>query len=168
MEYYSAIKKEQTIYCSPSSTDEFQDNYAEWKKVHKKGYMPSDSIYTKSWKLQTRGTESRSDRAWGGLSRGTKKLLGVIDVFTVLMLRWFPEEPLVSKLVGPHFKYVRGPSLVVQGLRIHLPVQGTQVRSLVEELRYHMPRGNQVHVPQLEKACMLWQRPSAAKIIEYV
>ena len=35
-----------------------------------------------------------------------------------------------------------GTSLVVQWLRIHLPMQGTQVQSLVWELRSHMPRGN--------------------------
>ena len=35
-----------------------------------------------------------------------------------------------------------GTSLVVQWLRIRLPVQGTQVRSLVGELRSHVPRGN--------------------------
>ena len=33
-------------------------------------------------------------------------------------------------------------SLVVQWLRICLPVQGTWVQSLVRELRSHMPRGN--------------------------
>ena len=30
-------------------------------------------------------------------------------------------------------------SLVVEHLRIHLPIQGTQVQSLVRELRPHMP-----------------------------
>ena len=32
-------------------------------------------------------------------------------------------------------------SLVVQWLRLHLPVQGVQVQSLVGELRSHMPQG---------------------------
>ena len=36
----------------------------------------------------------------------------------------------------------RGTSLVVQWQRIHLTTQGTRVRSLVRELRSHMPRGN--------------------------
>ena len=35
-----------------------------------------------------------------------------------------------------------GTSLVVQWLRIHFPMQGTRVRSLVRELRSHMLRGN--------------------------
>ena len=39
-------------------------------------------------------------------------------------------------------------SLVIPWLRIHLPVQGTQVRSLVRELRSHMVRGNGAHVLQ--------------------
>ena len=34
-----------------------------------------------------------------------------------------------------------GTSLVVQWLRLHLPVQGVWVRSLVRELRSHMPCG---------------------------
>ena len=37
----------------------------------------------------------------------------------------------------------------VQWLRICLPMQGTRVRSLVGELKPHMPQGNQAHVPQL-------------------
>ena len=47
-----------------------------------------------------------------------------------------------------HFIKV-GTCLVVQWLRIHLPKQETQVRSLVQELRYHMPWGTEAHVPQL-------------------
>ena len=35
-----------------------------------------------------------------------------------------------------------GTSLVVRWLRIYLPVQGMWVRSLVWELRFHMPWGN--------------------------
>ena len=35
-----------------------------------------------------------------------------------------------------------GISLVVQGWRFHLPVQGVQVQSLVRELRFHIPRGH--------------------------
>ena len=35
-----------------------------------------------------------------------------------------------------------GTSLVVQWLRICLPMQGTQVQSQVGELRSHMPRGS--------------------------
>ena len=35
-----------------------------------------------------------------------------------------------------------GVSLVVQWLRLHLPMQGTRVLALVGELRFHMPRGN--------------------------
>ena len=31
--------------------------------------------------------------------------------------------------------------MAVQWLRVCLPMQGVQVRSLVEELRYHLPQG---------------------------
>ena len=40
-------------------------------------------------------------------------------------------------------------SLLVQWLRIHLLMQGTQVRSLVRKLRSRMLQGGQVHAPQL-------------------
>ena len=39
------------------------------------------------------------------------------------------------------FKDRGGTSLLVQWLRPHLPMQGVWVRSLVRELRFHMPRG---------------------------
>ena len=42
-----------------------------------------------------------------------------------------------------------GTSLVVQWLRIHLPIQGTRVRSLVQELRSHMPQCNWAPESQL-------------------
>jgi hypothetical protein len=53
-------------------------------------------------------------------------------------------------MVGPELKspwllfknVVVGTSLVVQWLRIHLPMQGKQVQSLVRELGSHMSRGN--------------------------
>lgn len=44
---------------------------------------------------------------------------------------------------------IYGTSLVAQGLRIHLPVQGTQLRSLVWTLESHMPRGSSARAPQL-------------------
>ena len=42
-----------------------------------------------------------------------------------------------------------GTSLVVQGLRICLTIQGMWVQSLVRELKSHMPWSNRAHVPQL-------------------
>ena len=43
-------------------------------------------------------------------------------------------------------------ALVVQWLRIRLPMQGTQIRFLVWELRFHMPWGNCAHELQLLKS----------------
>ena len=44
-------------------------------------------------------------------------------------------------------------SLVIQSLRIHLPMQGAQGQSLLGKLRSHMPQGNEgtreAFVPQL-------------------
>ena len=54
-----------------------------------------------------------------------------------------------------NIKFSRGTFLVVQWLRIHLPKQGTQVRSLVGELRSHIPQGNWVHGLQLLSLCTL-------------
>ena len=48
-----------------------------------------------------------------------------------------------------------GTSLVVQWLRIHLPMQGIQVWSLVRELRSIMSWSNQAHAPQLLSLCTL-------------
>ena len=41
-----------------------------------------------------------------------------------------------------HLESFLGTSLVVQWVRIHLPMQGMQVRSLVREVRYHRQQGN--------------------------
>ena len=41
-------------------------------------------------------------------------------------------------------------SLLIQWLRIHLAMQGTQVRSPVRELRSHMRQSNEANEPQLE------------------
>ena len=46
-------------------------------------------------------------------------------------------------------KAVSGASLVVQWLRIYLPVPGTWVQSLVRELRSYIPQGSQARVPEL-------------------
>ena len=64
-----------------------------------------------------------------------------------------------------------GPSLVVQWLRIHLPMQRTWVRSLVGETKIPHALGQlsplattrQVHAPQQEEACMPQWRPSTAR-----
>ena len=45
-----------------------------------------------------------------------------------------------------------GMSLVVQWIRICLPMQGAHVQSLFRELGSHVLQGNQVLAPQLEKA----------------
>ena len=49
-----------------------------------------------------------------------------------------------------------GTSLVVQGLRMCLAVQGTQIQFLAGELGSHMLQGNQ--------ACLLQLRPDAVKL----
>ena len=50
---------------------------------------------------------------------------------------WIPERLDQSSLKG-----IPGTSLVVQWLRIYLAMQQTWVRSLVGELRPHIPWGN--------------------------
>ena len=46
-------------------------------------------------------------------------------------------------------KVITGTSLVVQWLRIHLPMQGTWVQSLVGELRSHKPLGCTLQLDRL-------------------
>ena len=58
----------------------------------------------------------------------------------------------------------QGTSLVLQSLRIQLPMQGTRVQSPMGELRSHRPQGNRAYRPHLEKAHSLQRRPSTAKI----
>ena len=52
-----------------------------------------------------------------------------------------------------------GTSLVVQWLRIHLPMQRTWIQYLVRELRSHMMQGNQVHIPQQEALVPQQEKP---------
>ena len=60
--------------------------------------------------------------------------------------RCLPMEPISLTLSNVFhmllLKWIVGTSLVFQWLRIHLPMQGTWVRSLVGELRSHMLQGN--------------------------
>ena len=45
-------------------------------------------------------------------------------------------------LLCMYSKHYKGTSLVIQWLRIHLETQGTEVQSLITELRSHMPWSN--------------------------
>ena len=51
-------------------------------------------------------------------------------------------ERFCEDVTRPFRTNTRGTSLVVQWLRIHLPMKGIQVRFLVEELRSHVNQGN--------------------------
>ena len=51
-----------------------------------------------------------------------------------------------------------GTSLVVQGLRICLAMQGTQVRSLVRKLRSHMTKWDKLSLHASTRVCMLQLR----------
>ena len=46
---------------------------------------------------------------------------------------------------------------MVQWLRIHLPMQGMWIQSLVGKLRSHMPQGNWASAPQLERRHAPWE-----------
>ena len=55
-----------------------------------------------------------------------------------------------------HLRYsTPGTCLVLQWLKICLPMQGTQVESLVGEIRSHMLWGDEVCAPQLLSLCTL-------------
>ena len=73
-------------------------------------------------------------------------------------MRFSYEEVLVIKVI-------LGTSLVVRWLRIHLPMQGTRVRSLVGELRSHMhgatkPLRCRTRVLQLQSPCAATKDPT--------
>ena len=72
---------------------------------------------------------------------GENSFLGIQDERTVrLKNSAFVVAPFSRHTVS--IQVITGTSLVVEWLRICLPVQGMQVRSLVGELRSHTPRGN--------------------------
>ena len=68
------------------------------------------------------------------------------DHYTVDKLKMGNRGFVVKNLICPERGL--GVSLVVQWLRIHLPMQKTLVWSLLGELRSHVPRGNQAQVLQ--------------------
>ena len=99
----------------------------------------------------------------GSPGRGLARTEAHLSAFFPLFIStWYPvlrgphswegpwQSTCVSFMVGPELKspwllfknVVGGTSLVVQWLRIHLPMQGKQVQSLVRELGSHMSRGN--------------------------
>ena len=79
---------------------------------------------------QSTQTERRS-----GLARGCgEEWWGSVGRLAWSASFWGGENALKSSVVGT--------SQVVQGLRLRLPMQGTWVRSLVQEVRSHMPQGN--------------------------
>ena len=55
---------------------------------------------------------------------------------------------LLSLVVSQNKKPRTGTSLVIQWLRLHLPMQGMWVGSLVRELRSHMPWGQNLNIEQ--------------------
>ena len=60
--------------------------------------------------------------------------------YWVTQLNW--TEPEYPDTLVSHLTKLVETSLVVQWLRVHLPMQGTWVLSLVGKLRSHMPWGN--------------------------
>ena len=80
----------------------------------------------------------------------------LIYSFIHLSMNWSrPPTLLLCELHGlpcclTHFLRT---SLVAQWLRLHLPMQGTRVPSLVGELRSHMPQGNEALVATTEPVC---------------
>ena len=78
-----------------------------------------------------------------------KLLFLILEVFKEWLLHVDNQVNLKKKKIGHLHKEILpwGTSLVVQWLRIHFPMQGTHVRSLVRELRFYMSQGS--------KACEL-------------
>ena len=100
---------------------------------------------------------------------------------TVIQSKWKKEKKNLDENSVPGLTEINNQSrtsLLVQWLRICLPVQGTRVPSLVRDHRAtseaHMPRAQapqqekplqwEAHTPQLEKVRAQHQRPSTAKV----
>jgi len=70
-----------------------------------------------------------------------KKIYG-LHVIPLWMQPFFTQQKLREKIKEKDKESGEGLSLVVQWLKICLPMQGTRVWSLVGELRSHKPQGN--------------------------
>ena len=93
---------------------------------------------------------------WGNKAAGWKKSSLIHWWWAGCGVAWIRKR--LTEVGNPAKKLLlearQGTSLVAQWLRIHLPVQGTEVWSLVWVLNSHMPWGKYACVPQLEKAHM--------------
>ena len=58
-------------------------------------------------------------------------------------------------------------SLVAQWLRLHLPMQGTRVPSLVRELRSHMLQGNEALSATTEPVCSRARMPQLERSLHH-
>ena len=132
------------------------------------------------------------------------RLLGIWRLLNTIIPTDWKRNTCVGQTILLHFKTPlwnkkskQGTSLVVQWLRIHLPMQGTQVQSLVWEdpwfgriphvtgqlspwmtttesftptalLWNEKPVKQEAHVLQIEKACTLQQRLSTAKNVKLI
>ena len=138
-----------------------------WELVHKEGWVP------KNWSFWTVGLEKtlESPLDYKEIKPVNPKgiqlwiFFGRIVAQAEVPILWLPgvksrligKDPAAGKRVRHDLETPknndktpgRGTSLVVQWSRIHLPMQGTQVWSLVLELRSHMPLGNYAWMPQL-------------------
>ena len=82
---------------------------------------------------------------WLGLSTITAEGPGRTPDRGTKIAWWAKKNPQLLGMIWPNsvFKGNLGDFLVIQWLRIHLPLdKGTQVRSLVRKLRFHILPGN--------------------------
>ena len=84
---------------------------------------------------------------WSGVPLPSPFL--ILEMFKEWLLHVDNQVNLKKKVGHLHKEILPwGTSLVVQWLRIHFPMQGTQVRSPVRELRSYMPWGSKACEPQ--------------------
>ena len=89
--------------------------------------------------------DAKGGKQGGGVGGVMNWAIG-IDMYTLMCIKLITNKNLLYKKINKSIKKKEkrktGNSLVVQWLRICLPMQGTWFRSLVGELRSHMPCGN--------------------------
>ena len=90
-------KQKVTKILEPNNIDESQNNYIQWKK-------PDDSIYIKILKNATKMKSKLAVEVrgwWERLWRGTKKIIGVMEVFLILISWWYLCENWPDCIAGP-------------------------------------------------------------------
>ena len=119
-----------------------------FSSVQSKSFLPLRGAEASSWPITSAPLtiSSNSEHIQVSIKQRTAATL---DRKLCVCTRHRANTSHLASQVIPSFRTITENSLVVKLLRIHLPMQGTRVGSLVGELRSHRPRASQACAPQL-------------------